>query len=57
MMEALEYWNIFEQTGDIRDYLNYTACTSEGEHVLEQTKSQCAVTRECERESEHDKFY
>ena len=57
MMEALEYWNIFEQKGDIRDYLNYTACTSEGEHVLEQTTSQCAVTRECERESEHDKFY
>ena len=23
------YWKRFEKTGDIRDYLNYTACTRE----------------------------
>ena len=25
------YWKRFEKTGDIRDYLNYTACTKENE--------------------------
>lgn len=23
------YWKRFEKTGDVRDYLNYTACTRE----------------------------
>lgn len=31
MVNSSKYWSIFEQTGSIRDYLNYTACTSEGD--------------------------
>lgn len=28
-MNDLEQWKLFEKTGNICDYLNYTACTSE----------------------------
>lgn len=28
-MNNLEYWEKFEKTGSISDYLNYTACTVE----------------------------
>ncbi len=28
-MKNLEYWESFEKTGSISDYLNYTACTAE----------------------------
>ncbi len=28
-MERMECWNIFERTGNIEDYLQYTACTKE----------------------------
>jgi len=28
-MKNLEHWNRFEKTGNISDYLNYTACTAE----------------------------
>ncbi len=31
MTDRNKYWSIFEQTGSIHDYLNYTACTSENE--------------------------
>lgn len=30
-MDSMESWSIFERTGSIEDYLNYTACTKEGE--------------------------
>lgn len=30
-MERMECWNIFEKTGNIEAYLNYTACTKEEE--------------------------
>ncbi|BCN32312.1 hypothetical protein [Anaeromicropila herbilytica] len=29
------YWQQFEKTGNISDYLNYTACTSEDEFVYQ----------------------
>lgn len=29
MKKRESYWRRFEKTGDIRDYLNYTACTRE----------------------------
>ena len=38
-MKNAEYWNIFELTGSVNDYLNY-ACTSEGKQNLEQ-KLEC----------------
>lgn len=28
-MSNLDYWERFERTGNIKDYLNYIACTSE----------------------------
>ncbi len=28
-MKNYEYWEKFAKTGDILDYLNYTACTAE----------------------------
>ncbi|MDF2543247.1 MAG: hypothetical protein K0S47_2965 [Herbinix sp.] len=28
-MKNDDYWNLFAKTGDIYDYLNYIACTSE----------------------------
>jgi len=28
-MKNVEFWNQFIQTGNIKDYLNYSACTSE----------------------------
>ena len=28
-MGIIESWNIFEKTGSITDYLNYTSCTKE----------------------------
>lgn len=28
-MDSMESWGIFERTGSIEDYLNYTACTKE----------------------------
>lgn len=31
MVKNEEFWKVFEQTGDIKDYLNYTACTRERE--------------------------
>ena len=31
MVKNEEFWKRFEQTGDVKDYLNYTACTSERE--------------------------
>ena len=34
-MKNAEYWNIFELTGNINDYLNY-ACASEERQKLEQ---------------------
>ena len=30
MMKKEESWKMFEKTGGVREYLNYTACTSEG---------------------------
>lgn len=32
-MEFDFYWEQFEKTGNISDYLNYTACTSEDEFI------------------------
>lgn len=29
MLKREGYWKRFEKTGDVRDYLNYTACTRE----------------------------
>ena len=29
MMKNEEFWKKFEQTGGVREYLDYTACTSE----------------------------
>lgn len=29
MLKREGYWKRFEKTGDVRDYLNYTACTAE----------------------------
>lgn len=57
MVKAQEYWKQFEQTGDIRDYLNYTACTSERDQVLQEAKNQEEVTQKREKETEHDRFY
>ena len=57
MVKAQEYWKLFEQTGDIRDYLNYTACTSEREHVLKHLEESCVEVQKRERETEHDRFY
>lgn len=37
-MSEIEYWNVFEQTGAIKDYLTYTACTSEYTKDLGQTE-------------------
>lgn len=31
MMKKEESWNRFEKTGSIREYLKYTACTTEDE--------------------------
>lgn len=31
-MTDLGYWDIFVSTGNIKDYLNYTACTRQDEH-------------------------
>ncbi len=28
-MGSVDLWNIFEKSGSIEDYLNYTACTEE----------------------------
>jgi hypothetical protein len=33
IMEFDFYWEQFEKTGNISDYLNYTACTSEDEFI------------------------
>ena len=38
-MKNAEYWNIFELTGSVSDYLNY-ACASEERQVLEQREEQ-----------------
>lgn len=40
-MESMECWNIFERTGSIEAYLNYTACTKE-----EQVQNLCENDRE-----------
>ena len=57
MVKAQEYWKLFEQTGDIRDYLNYTACTSEHEEVLQGLENLKDVAQTVERETEHDRLY
>jgi hypothetical protein len=28
-MDRMDFWNVFEKTGSVEDYLNYTACTGE----------------------------
>ncbi|MFU0827170.1 MAG: DUF4240 domain-containing protein [Lachnoclostridium sp.] len=33
-MRNEKYWERFEKTGNIMDYLNYTACTAEELHQL-----------------------
>ena len=38
-MKNADYWNIFELTGSISDYLNY-ACASEERQEMEQRESQ-----------------
>lgn len=57
MMESKEFWKKFEKTGDIRDYLNFTACTSESEQVEQQTESQYDTSLVQEKETKDDRFY
>lgn len=57
MMKSLEFWKIFEKTGEIRDYLNYTACTSEGEQMEQPIKNNYIAAFEGERETQDDRFY
>lgn len=57
MVKAQEYWKLFEQTGDIQDYLNYTACTSEVEQVLHHCEESGVAVQSWERETENDGFY
>lgn len=33
-MEDKLYWETFTKTGNVMDYLNYTACTREGAELL-----------------------
>ena len=44
-MESVNYWNIFELTGSINDYLNY-ACASEERQELEQKEEQESMKKE-----------
>lgn len=57
MMKAQEYWKQFELTGDIRDYLNYTACTSEGIREWRPNTMADRLGEMRERKKEHDRLY
>lgn len=39
MMRWEKCWKRFEKTGDIRDYLNYTACTREQKELGDSKES------------------
>jgi len=51
MTDRNKYWSIFEQTGSIHDYLNYTACTSEKELDTEKETNHDGIN-----ESDRDRF-
>lgn len=49
-MNHNEYWERFEQTGAIIDYLNYTACTSESEDQNIIEEEHLSLKKDCNSE-------